>query len=797
MRKATFAALVGASAMVVGVKIAPADTNLFVTQADFGGSQFAPGGSQAALVNGGYQVVNNPNPVPAGQAKQTNYEGLGFYESSGTNQGLVGPSDTLGDPITYPNTSLGGQNFTTNGLGNMDNYNPPTSTGHTPDANLGSSWAGLTSPTGSLVITEYTGGYSITSSTEMINDYPGTGTESTASKAFINALTGSTCLAYDITAPGGGTAASANYYETSFETYDNNPDPYPGDNTGTGFNSQGHNQANPSATVLNAANPLMGKNKNEYGTGSGLTVGNDDPGSFSIVHGTGASSYWTVYIPYAFPTTYASTLTYLQFVLEVNGGSVASGNVTVDDIHTVSPTWAAAGTGLSWNTAGVVNYNNPDGAPNGTAGHGVLTTAPNWVGGPGGYGVPNGSGVSATFGEIETVNASVGLDVTQTVGILNFNTLQWQYTLTPSSTGSSTSGNLVMDNTVNTADAAINEIAGGTAATNDTEIIAVPVTLNSTTDVTVTRGTDVLSVTGNINGSGGLTMSGAGTMQLTGSNSYSGGTTINSGTVLASGAGSLPAALPVTNNAQLVVTGTNSTGPITGTGTLTVSGGATLQLAHGSGVSSQNSLVISGNSTLDIVNNHMFINYGSGPDPISSIVSLITSGAYAGGTTITWAGTGITSTQAAANSNYGIGYADSADPGNPAGLSSGQIEIAYTLLGDANLDYKVNGTDFNLMATNFNQAVTNGWDKGDFNYDGKVNGTDFVLLANNFNQFASQSAVSSADLAALDSFAAANGISLASVPEPVSTGILAIAGLGILTRRRRSQRQTPELSPRI
>jgi hypothetical protein len=67
-------------------------------------------------------------------------------------------------------------------------------------------------------------------------------------------------------------------------------------------------------------------------------------------------------------------------------------------------------------------------------------------------------------------------------------------------------------------------------------------------------------------------------------------------------------------------------------------------------------------------------------------------------------------------------------------LASGQIKIMYTLLGDANLDGKVNGTDFNLMSANFNQAVTNGWDEGDFNYDGKVNGTDFNLMAENFNQ---------------------------------------------------------------
>jgi hypothetical protein len=49
--------------------------------------------------------------------------------------------------------------------------------------------------------------------------------------------------------------------------------------------------------------------------------------------------------------------------------------------------------------------------------------------------------------------------------------------------------------------------------------------------------------------------------------------------------------------------------------------------------------------------------------------------------------TGITSSAAQTNStSYGIGYADFADANNPAGLSSGQIEIKYTLLGDANLD---------------------------------------------------------------------------------------------------------------
>jgi hypothetical protein len=307
-----------------------------------------------------------------------------------------------------------------------------------------------------------------------------------------------------------------------------------------------------------------------------------------------------------------------------------------------------------------------------------------------------------------------------------------------------------------------------------------------------TASCNVLAV--GLSGPGTYTLS-AGTMSLVHSiNVYSGSTSHQSGGVLTS---------PATSNAGTMTQtgGTASLGALTGTGTVAIGGGTStasmtvsnftqgsisvsnlglFSVAPNSGfANSVSSLSITGSGQLDLANNHMFINYGSGPDPISSIAAMIQSG-YDGGT---WRGTGIISSDA--NMSYGLGYADYADPGNPAGLSSGQIEIMYTLYGDANLDGKVNGTDFNLMAANFNQSVTNGWDKGDFNYDGKVNGNDFVLLAANFNQFASQSDVSAADVAALDNFAAANGISLASVPEPASLTLIVLAGFGTFTRRRR------------
>jgi len=212
------------------------------------------------------------------------------------------------------------------------------------------------------------------------------------------------------------------------------------------------------------------------------------------------------------------------------------------------------------------------------------------------------------------------------------------------------------------------------------------------------------------------------------------------------------------------------------TGGLTVTGG-TAALVDNVGTATVGSLSIGSNGTLDIGNNRIIVDYSSpATDPIASIAAWIKNGFYdlAGPQIIS---SDITADDASSGLSYGIGYADGAD-GVVAGLPSGEIEIMFTLLGDANLDGTVNAEDFTPFSANVGKNGS--WDQGDFNYDGTVNSEDFTPFSANLGK--------SATLAAAGALEPVDALSLANVPEPASIGLLAAGTFGLLARRRR-QRQ--------
>ena len=108
-----------------------------------------------------------------------------------------------------------------------------------------------------------------------------------------------------------------------------------------------------------------------------------------------------------------------------------------------------------------------------------------------------------------------------------------------------------------------------------------------------------------------------------------------------------------------------------------------------------------------------------------------------------------------------------------------QLDVAYTISGDADVDFDVDFDDLVVLAQSYN-LTDKEWDDGDFNYDNQVNFNDLVPLAQNYNQ-----SLSSDELGMLGAdFAADWARAMSFVPEPGTMGVFSLGVVSLLRRRR-------------
>jgi autotransporter-associated beta strand protein len=387
---------------------------------------------------------------------------------------------------------------------------------------------------------------------------------------------------------------------------------------------------------------------------------------------------------------------------------------------------------------------------------GTWSTDTNWSG----LIVPDGSGATASLlsGPGITSSASISLDSNRILGHLIFNSNQ-TYTITAGG------GTLTIDNT--------GPLATGVPSivvSNGSQVISAPMTLAAGGVTVTTASATLLTFNGSINGSGGLTTSGSGIVKLSAINSYTGGTNISGGSV-------------TLTNSQAIPSGSS----------LTIGSGAAVT-AFGLGSSTALKLsTLSVSGTLNVQNTGLDVT----STPLAAINALVKNG-YNNGN---WNGSSaaIDSSTAAGNSSHltalgvilndnGSGTPLYGTSGTLAGTfdgavpSDGDVLVKYTYYGDANLDGKVDGTDYSRIDAGYlsNGSLT-GWYNGDFNYDGIINGSDYTLIDNAFN---TQGANLTNLIAPPNAIITSEIATTTSVPEPAAVGLLGLAILGLLGRRR-------------
>jgi hypothetical protein len=279
------------------------------------------------------------------------------------------------------------------------------------------------------------------------------------------------------------------------------------------------------------------------------------------------------------------------------------------------------------------------------------------------------------------------------------------------------------------------------------------------------------------------------------------GFTVNSGATLnLSGAGVLSDGVDhakVLNNSTSgfnVNSGTQTMGPLDGTGNTTVATGATLVAEHlrqnslivngtarvrasggNAGVSYLNSLSIGASGALDLNDNDLIVRYTS-TSPFTTIRNFVFDG-YSGSPDATKKGIVSSTGQSTGNTilalidNALIGATDW-PLGSGVTIATNSVIGKYTYFGDANFDGQVTADDYGVLDANLGSTPPEGsaWLAGDANLDGTVDANDYSVLDANLGS-------------GVGNPLSPAGVS--SVPEPAVTVPLAAAAL--LLRRRKNR----------
>ncbi|MCY2955347.1 MAG: lamin tail domain-containing protein [Planctomycetota bacterium] len=186
-------------------------------------------------------------------------------------------------------------------------------------------------------------------------------------------------------------------------------------------------------------------------------------------------------------------------------------------------------------------------------------------------------------------------------------------------------------------------------------------------------------------------------------------------------------------------------------GSLTLTNGGRLSLAHAISFLHTRSLSLSNGGTLDLNGGDLIVQTdGTQTDAVlAQVNSWVQSGRSNG-----WQGTGITSSMAKATSmtTLAVMLNSSADATGPIyaefdgqSVDANAILVKYTWDGDANLDGLLNADDYFLVDSGY---ITQAKDyaNGDFNYDGVINADDYFLIDSAFIGQTSQMAAGGPDV---------------------------------------------------